>query len=123
MLRSPLFCWRKNLPPSKRWKDKWTSRGRRKRALSSFAGSFLPMRRLKIISVHNRYLMAGGEDQVFESEARLLRERGHEVTQVEEKNEYPDSISKKIGMAVDAVWSRRWHREMRELLRKSRPDV
>ena len=102
------------------------SPGRRKRALSSFAWSFLPilpMRRLKIISVHNRYLMAGGEDQVFESEARLLRERGHEVTQVEEKNEYPDGISKKIGMAVDALWSRRWHREIRELLQKSRPDV
>ena len=42
------------------------------------------MRPLNIISVHNHYLMAGGEDQVFASEARLLRERGHQVTQVEE---------------------------------------
>lgn len=81
------------------------------------------MRRLNIISVHNHYLTAGGEDQVFESEARLLRERGHQVTQVEEQNAYPDSVSKKIGMAVDCVWSRRWHREFRELLQKSRPDV
>jgi len=81
------------------------------------------MRPLNIISVHNRYLIAGGEDQVFESEARLLREYGHRVTQVEEQNIYPDSVSKKIGMAVDCVWSRRWHREFRELLLKSRPDV
>jgi glycosyltransferase involved in cell wall biosynthesis len=81
------------------------------------------MRRLNIISVHNHYLTAGGEDQVFESEARLLRERGHQVTQVEEQNAFPDSVSKKIGMAVDCVWSRRWHREFRELLQKSRPDV
>jgi glycosyltransferase involved in cell wall biosynthesis len=81
------------------------------------------MRRLKVISVHNHYLTAGGEDQVFESEARLLRERGHEVTQVEEQNAYPDSVSKKIGMAVDCVWSRRWHREFRALLQKVRPDV
>jgi glycosyltransferase involved in cell wall biosynthesis len=81
------------------------------------------MRCLKIISVHNHYLMAGGEDQVFESEARLLRERGHEVTQVEEQNAYPDSVGKKIGMAVDCVWSRRWHREFRALLQKMRPDV
>ena len=81
------------------------------------------MRRLNIISVHNRYLMAGGEDQVFESEARLLRERGHQVTQVEEQNAYPDSVAKKIGMAVDCVWSRRWHREFRALLQKTRPDV
>jgi glycosyltransferase involved in cell wall biosynthesis len=81
------------------------------------------MRRLNIISVHNRYLMAGGEDQVFESEARLLRERGHQVTQVEEQNAYPDSVSKKIGMAVECVWSRRWYREFRALLQKTRPDV
>ena len=81
------------------------------------------MRCLKIISVHNHYLMAGGEDQVFESEARLLRERGHEVTQVEEQNAYPDSVWKKIGIAVDCVWSRRWHREFRALLQKMRPDV
>jgi glycosyltransferase involved in cell wall biosynthesis len=81
------------------------------------------MRRLNIISVHNHYLLAGGEDQVFESEARLLRERGHQVTQVEEQNAYPDSVSKKIGMAIDCVWSRRWHREFRALLQKSRPDV
>ncbi len=67
--------------------------------------------------------MAGGEDQVFESEARLLRERGHQVEQVEEQNSYPDSVSKKIGMAVDCVWSRRWHREFRALLQKLRPDV
>jgi glycosyltransferase involved in cell wall biosynthesis len=81
------------------------------------------MRRLNIISVHNRYLLAGGEDQVFESEVQLLRDRGHQVTQIEEQNVYPDSVSKKIGMAVDCVWSRRWHREFRALLQKSPTDV
>jgi glycosyltransferase involved in cell wall biosynthesis len=81
------------------------------------------MRSLNIISVHNRYLMAGGEDQVFESEARLLRERGHNVTQVEEQNAYPDSVATKIGMAVECVWSRKWHREFRERLQRERPDV
>ena len=47
------------------------------------------MRRLNIISVHNHYLTAGGEDQVFESEARLLRERGHQVTQVKNRTLIP----------------------------------
>jgi glycosyltransferase involved in cell wall biosynthesis len=81
------------------------------------------MRSLNIISVHNRYLMAGGEDQVFESEARLLRDHGHTVTQIEEQNAYPDSMAKKIGMAVECVWSRKWHREFRERLQRERPDV
>jgi glycosyltransferase involved in cell wall biosynthesis len=81
------------------------------------------MSRLHILSVHNHYLMAGGEDQVFESEARLLRDRGHEVTQIEEQTAYPDSVTKKIGMAADCIWSRRWNREFRALLQKSRPDI
>jgi glycosyltransferase involved in cell wall biosynthesis len=81
------------------------------------------MRRYNIVSVHNRYLMAGGEDQVFESEARLLRDAGHEVMQVEEQNSYPDSVLKKIGMAADCVWSRRWAREFQSLLQRVRPDL
>jgi glycosyltransferase involved in cell wall biosynthesis len=81
------------------------------------------MHPLKIISVHNRYVQPGGEDQVFESEARLLREYGHEVTQIEEQTTYPDGIVKKLGVAMDCIWSRRWYREFRQRLRESRPDV
>ena len=81
------------------------------------------MRPLKIISVHNRYVQPGGEDQVFESEARLLTEAGHQVTQVQEQTTYPDGVVKKLGEAVDCVWSRRWHREFRQMLQTSRPDV
>jgi len=81
------------------------------------------MRPLKIISVHNRYLQPGGEDQVFESEARLLKDCGHQVTQVQERTAYPDGIVKKLGVAVDCVWSRKWHRQFREMLQSARPDV
>jgi glycosyltransferase involved in cell wall biosynthesis len=78
---------------------------------------------LKIISVHNRYVQPGGEDQVFESEARLLKECGHQVTQVQEQTTYPDGVVKKLGVAVDCIWSRRWHREFRQMLQTLRPDV
>jgi glycosyltransferase involved in cell wall biosynthesis len=81
------------------------------------------MRPLKIISVHNRYVQPGGEDQVFESEARLLKECGHDVTQIQEQTTYPDGVVKKLGVAVDCIWSRRWHHEFRDLLQRARPDV
>jgi glycosyltransferase involved in cell wall biosynthesis len=81
------------------------------------------MQPLKIISVHNRYVQPGGEDQVFESEARLLKECGHQVTQVQEQTTYPDGVVKKLSVAVDCVWSRRWHRQFRQMLQTSRPDV
>jgi glycosyltransferase involved in cell wall biosynthesis len=81
------------------------------------------MRPLKIITVHNRYVQPGGEDQVFESEARLLKESGHQVTQVQEQTTYPDGVVKKLGVAVDCIWSRKWHREFRQMLQTLRPDV
>ncbi len=81
------------------------------------------MRALKVISVHNRYVQAGGEDQVFESEARLLREYGHEVTQVEEQTIHPDGLVKKLGVAVDCTWSRRWYEKFRQKLKELRPDI
>jgi glycosyltransferase involved in cell wall biosynthesis len=81
------------------------------------------MRGLKIISVHNRYVQAGGEDQVFESEARLLREYGHEVTQMEEQTVYPDGLVKKLGIAMDCIWSRRWYEKFRRKLKELRPDI
>lgn len=81
------------------------------------------MRALKIIAVHNRYVQPGGEDQVFESEARLLLDHGHWVTQVQEQTTYPDGIAKKLGVAVGCIWSRVWYEKFRGMLRKSRPDV
>jgi len=73
--------------------------------------------------VHNRYLLRGGEDQVFESEASLMTQYGWQVTPVIEQNTYPDSVIKKLGVAADCIWSRRWYREFSALLKRDRPDV
>jgi glycosyltransferase involved in cell wall biosynthesis len=78
---------------------------------------------LNVISVHNRYLLRGGEDEVFESEASLLTQYGWQVTPVVEQNVYPDSVFKKIGVAMDCVWSRHWYREFSALLQRTKPDV
>ena len=78
---------------------------------------------LNIISVHNRYLLRGGEDEVFESEASLMTQYGWQVTPVIEQNTHPDGVLKKIGVAMDCVWSRRWYREFSSLLEKVKPDV
>ena len=78
---------------------------------------------MNVISVHNRYLLRGGEDEVFESEASLLTQYGWQVTPVVEQNVYPDSVFKKIGVAMDCVWSRHWYREFGALLQRTKPDV
>lgn len=78
---------------------------------------------LSVLCVHNRYIQAGGEDQVFESETRLLAENGVRVEKVEEQTTYPSGLVRKIEAAVDCVWSRSWHAKFKTMLRETRPDV
>lgn len=78
---------------------------------------------MNILSVHNRYLLRGGEDEVFESETNLLTQYGWNVTPVVEQNVYPDTVRKKIGYAFDCVWSRRWYRKFQALLDLHRPHL
>jgi glycosyltransferase involved in cell wall biosynthesis len=78
---------------------------------------------LSVLCVHNRYIQPGGEDQVFESETQLLAENGVRVEKVEEQTTYPGGLIRKIGAAVDCVWSRSWHQKFKSLLRSFRPDV
>ena len=78
---------------------------------------------LSVLCVHNRYIQPGGEDQVFESESRLLAENGVRVEKVEEQTAYPNGLVRKINAAVDCVWSRSWHQEFKSILRRVQPDV
>ena len=41
---------------------------------------------MRVLSVHNYYQRPGGEDAVFEAEASLLREHGHEVDEFTRTN-------------------------------------
>jgi hypothetical protein len=51
---------------------------------------------LKIVAVHNRYQERGGEDEVFEAEAQLLRNRGCTVRVITEPASDPKGLTQKI---------------------------
>jgi glycosyltransferase involved in cell wall biosynthesis len=78
---------------------------------------------LNVITVHNRYLMRGGEDEVFESEARLLQDHGCRVQAISQEMTYPSGVAGKVRVALNAVWSKPWHDDFRSTLREVRPDV
>jgi glycosyltransferase involved in cell wall biosynthesis len=59
---------------------------------------------MRILLVHNRYQLAGGEDVVFEAEARLLRRHGHDVHEHVEDNDTIDP-SRRLRLALDTIWS------------------
>ena len=71
-----------------------------------------------VVVLHNRYLIPGGEDQVFAAEADLLEAHGHPVTRHVVDNEAIADRSR-LALAVDTVWSRRSYRDLRRLFRDS----
>lgn len=78
---------------------------------------------MKVISVYNRYLNRGGEDEVFELEARLLEEHGCTVTLVTEQVRKPHGLLESSRLAANAIWSRSWYRRFEALLKEKDPDV
>jgi glycosyltransferase involved in cell wall biosynthesis len=80
---------------------------------------------MKILLCHNYYQQPGGEDQVFHDERDLLASHGHDVlTYTRHNDELKTRGSLRVlSPAAGAVWSRRAYRELRELLRRERPDL
>src|SRR5689334_8194939 len=80
---------------------------------------------VKILVVHNRYQHAGGEDQVFAAECRLLRDGGHDVHEYVRSN---DDIATagpaaRVRLAAGTVWARAEQRSLRDVIRRVAPDV
>ncbi|MDJ0664459.1 MAG: glycosyltransferase family 4 protein [Acidimicrobiia bacterium] len=77
---------------------------------------------LRILMLHNRYLIHGGEDVSTEAQVELLRNAGHEVVLVEESNERVAQIGK-ARTASRAIWSRESYRRVSGILEESKFDV
>ncbi len=71
---------------------------------------------------HNYYQQAGGEDQVFASEAEMLERNGHRVVRFEENNARVAERSPAL-TAIDAVWNGKSARSLTELIRRENPDL
>jgi glycosyltransferase involved in cell wall biosynthesis len=77
---------------------------------------------LRILIVHNRYLIRAGEDVSWAGEKSLLLERGHDVVTYTRDNREIDRLSSwKTGLR--AVWSIEDYSSLRETIRQCRPDV
>jgi glycosyltransferase involved in cell wall biosynthesis len=63
---------------------------------------------MRLLLVHNRYQHSGGEDEVFRTEAELLRSAGHEVVEYTRDNRVIDPARGvgSVRLAANAVWAR-----------------
>ena len=78
--------------------------------------------KMRLLSVHNRYLIRGGEDEVREAEERLLREKGHQIETYEEDNERVAALGR-LQVALKTVWSTEAYEAMRTQLRRQAYDI
>lgn len=77
---------------------------------------------MRILSCHNYYQQAGGEDRCFEDEGKLLEQFGHSVVRYVRTNEDIHGTNA-IATAMRAVWNPRTYREVRQLIREHRIDL
>lgn len=80
---------------------------------------------MKVLIVHNRYRLPGGEDVVAQREAELLRSQGHHVRFYTRSNEELDGAGflDRAAAPIAAIWSRTTHAELSDLLKAEAPDV
>lgn len=77
---------------------------------------------LRVLVAHNAYQLRGGEDSVVDAEIDLLQAHGHEVSLLSRHNDDVAAASK-LGVAAQAVWSRRTMTDLAEAVERFRPDV
>jgi hypothetical protein len=78
---------------------------------------------MKLLIAHNLYQQRGGEGVVFESEARLLKEYGHDVTLMVANNKEVNTTLRKINTALGALFSISRYWKTRSDFRKRKFDL
>ncbi|MCL1910516.1 MAG: glycosyltransferase, partial [Kiritimatiellaeota bacterium] len=78
---------------------------------------------MRILVIHNRYQRRGGEDSVFETECAMLEAAGHTVVRFEVSNDaIPHGLGKYL-FFFKTIWNRKSAREIRDTIRREKPDV
>jgi len=80
------------------------------------------MSKVRVLVVHNRYQLPGGEDAVVNAEIDLLRSRGHVVETYLRDNRELDGLNA-LDAFTQTVWSRRTTRDIVTMIGAFRPDV
>jgi glycosyltransferase involved in cell wall biosynthesis len=77
---------------------------------------------MRILIVHNRYLLRGGEDVVFEAERNLLAAMGHDIETVIFDNGSIEGRNKLL-VGIDTLWSRSSAERVRHAIERHRPHL
>ena len=71
---------------------------------------------MRILTIHNRYQLRGGEEECYEAEVSLLQQMGHEVEIYEENNNRLKGLNT-AALAARTVWSQKTYQDVRRCLK------
>jgi glycosyltransferase involved in cell wall biosynthesis len=77
---------------------------------------------MQVLSVHNRYQIRGGEDEVCDAERRLLQQHGHVVDLYEEHNDCITNLSA-LQTAIATIWSTETYRTLKQQFTQTPYDL
>ena len=77
---------------------------------------------MRILFIHSRYQIPGGEESVVEAEIQLLQSRGHEVFRYERDN-HEVSGQSRLSLLRDTLWSSSSHEAVQRLVATHRIEV
>lgn len=80
---------------------------------------------MKILLVHNRYQIAGGEEVVFEHERQMLERMGNQVLTYCRSNFEADVYTglSRLSLIKNIAWSDETQRQLGKILRDEKPDI
>lgn len=80
---------------------------------------------LKVLLIHNKYRLAGGEDTLAVNDAKMLREHGHTVMEYIKDNSDIDNFSKwdKLLAPFRLCYSFKQSRELKRLIKENQIDI
>jgi glycosyltransferase involved in cell wall biosynthesis len=77
---------------------------------------------MKILAVHNKYQLRGGEDECHDAKVRLLVSRGHDVREVIFDNSVI-ADGNRLALALSTCWNRHAYSRLTEAASDWRPDI
>ena len=77
---------------------------------------------MRILTIHNRYQLRGGEEECYEAEVSLLQKMGHQVEVYEENNNRLKGLNT-VALATRTVWSQKTYENIRHRLKQQSYDI
>src|SRR5437879_6197021 len=78
---------------------------------------------MKILLVHNKYKQPGGEDNVFESERKLLYENGNSVETIVVENSSIRTFVDEYLSGLKAIYNPKSAWDLRDKIERFAPDI